>query len=139
MRKLFLDTNFLIALELESDQHHNHAIELWNEVTKTSFHFVTTSYIFDEMLTFLNSRDHHQKAVEAGENLLLSPHVTFVHVDESLFFDGWKMFQQYADKRFSLTDCISFIVMSKNEIHTALSFDKHFVQAGFKTIPTINP
>jgi predicted nucleic acid-binding protein len=85
MRKFFLDTNFLVALELESDQHHSNALQIWNEVTKTSFHFVTTSYVFDEVITFLNGRNHHAKAVEAGENLLLSPHVTFVHVDQDIF------------------------------------------------------
>ena len=131
MRRVFLDTNFLVALELVSDQHHRRAVEIWNEVTNAPFHFVTTSYVFDEMITFLNSRNHHAKAVEAGENLLLSPHVTFVHVDADLFFDGWKMFQTYDDKRFSLTDCISFITMKSHDLSIALSFDNDFEKAGF--------
>lgn len=103
MKRFFLDTNFLVALELGSDQHHSNAVRIWNEVTNASFHFVTTSYVFDEVITFLNNRNHHRKAVEAGENLLLSPHVTLIHVDETLFFDGWQMFQTYKDKRFSLS------------------------------------
>ncbi|MEO7673831.1 MAG: PIN domain-containing protein [Pyrinomonadaceae bacterium] len=131
MRRLFLDTNFLVALELAGDQHHHDAVEIWNEVTNAPFHFVTTSYVFDEMITFLNSRNHHDKAVEAGENLLFSPHVTFVHVGEEMFFNGWKMFQTYTDKRFSLTDCISFLTMREHELSTALSFDRDFEQAGF--------
>ncbi len=49
------------------------------------------------------------KAVEAGENLLFSPNVTFVHVSEDMFFAGWKMFQTFNDKKFSLTDCISIL------------------------------
>jgi len=32
-----------------------------------------TSYVFDETITYLNSRNHHEKAVEVGENILLSP------------------------------------------------------------------
>ena len=131
MKRFFLDTNFIVALELASDQHHSGAVKLWKEVTEGSFHFVTTSFVFDEVVTFLNSRNHHRKAIEAGENLLLSPHVTFVHVDTNLFFDAWKSFQDYDDKRFSLTDCISFVVMRTYELNVALSFDGDFEQAGF--------
>jgi predicted nucleic acid-binding protein len=34
-----------------------------------------------------------------------------------------------------LTDCISFIVMQKFGISTALAFDKHFTEAGFQKAP----
>ncbi|MCC6328110.1 MAG: PIN domain-containing protein [Acidobacteria bacterium] len=136
MKRYFLDTNFLVALELSTDQHHTIAVKKWNEVTSSPFHFVTTSYVFDETITFLNSRNHHEKAVEAGENLLLSPHVTFVHVNEDMFFKGWKLFQTYNDKRFSLTDCISFLAMRERGLSIALSFDADFTQAGFLVEPS---
>ena len=38
------------------------------------------------------------------------------------------------DKDWSLTDCISFIVMKERGIHDALTTDKHFEQAGFTTL-----
>ena len=102
---------------------------------KTKFAVVTTSYIFDETVTYLNSRNHQKKAVEVGENLLLSPTVELVHVDENLFFEGWTMFQKYQDKRYSLTDCISFVVMKQKRLEIALTFDKYFIQAGFQVEP----
>jgi predicted nucleic acid-binding protein len=124
-----------LALELNDDQNHESALAHWLNLVKTSFAIVTTSYIFDETITYLNSRNHHEKAVEVGENLLLSPTLELIHVVENLFFEGWTMFQKYQDKRYSLTDCISFIVMKHKELEIALTFDKHFVQAGFKTEP----
>ena len=39
------------------------------------------------------------------------------------------------DKRFSLTDCISSVVMNRLGIDQALTFDAHFEQAGFQRIP----
>jgi len=66
---------------------------------------------------------------------LLSPSVQFIHIDEPLFRQGWAYFQQHQDKDYSLTDCISFIVMKQHGAETAFTFDGHFVQAGFKKQP----
>lgn len=96
---------------------------------------VTTSYVFDEVVTYFNSREYHAKAVEVGNRLLNSPAVQFVQVDERLFMEGWQYFQQHRDKDYSLTDCISFATMKRFKIEVALTFDRHFVQAGFKKIP----
>jgi predicted nucleic acid-binding protein len=45
------------------------------------------------------------------------------------------MIPKYQDKRYSLTDCISFVVMQQRGIQTALAFDQHFTQAGFQREP----
>ena len=38
------------------------------------------------------------------------------------------------DKDWSLTDCISFVVMEDQRITDALTGDRHFEQAGFKAL-----
>lgn len=58
-----------------------------------------------------------------------------IQVDETLFHEGWKILQQHQDKRYSLTDRISFAIMRKLSIDTALAFDKHFRQARFHLLP----
>ena len=135
MKPYFADTSYWLALELNDDQNHEAALKQWQNLVQTAFAIVTTSYIFDETITYLNSRNHHEKAVEVGENLLLSPTIELVHINENLFFEGWTMFQKYQDKRYSLTDCISFVVMKQKDLEIALTFDKHFFQAGFTIEP----
>jgi len=64
MRRVFLDTGYLIALEASDDQHHRMALEHWSELALDLPLLVTTSYVFDETVTFFNSRQRHAKAVE---------------------------------------------------------------------------
>ena len=135
MKSVFLDTGYVIALELASDQNHRAALKHWRGIIKSLPLLVTTSYVFDEIVTFFNSRRHHTKAVEIGNRLLNSPSIRLVNVGGDLFQEGWSYFQKHKDKTYSLTDCISFLVIEEFGIDTAFAFDKHFVQAGFKKLP----
>ncbi|NEP50033.1 MAG: PIN domain-containing protein, partial [Moorea sp. SIO3C2] len=117
MNCLFLDTSYLIALELADDQNHQITLNHWQSLDKTNLKLVTTSYVFDEVVTFLNSRYLHSKAVEIGKRLLTSSVVDLIQVNEVLFLEGWDYFQKYQDKSYSLTDCLSFVVMNKLKIN----------------------
>lgn len=130
--RYFVDSSYWIALELADDQNHGPAQAKWNSLDLVLTDLVTTTYIFDETITFLNSRNAHTTAVELGDSILLSPRIELVHVDEDLFFEGWGLFQKYHDKAYSLTDCISFVVMKQRKLTSALTFDMDFRQAGFR-------
>jgi predicted nucleic acid-binding protein len=138
VEELFIDTGFLIALESSDDRHHEAAQNCWHELAALKPIFITTSYVFDEVVTYFNSRGRHEKAVEIGNRLLNSSSTTFVHVDESYFDKGWHYFKMHRDKSYSLTDCISFVAMIHFSIRKALTFDRHFGQAGFECIPRLN-
>ncbi len=135
MNSFFLDTSYIIALELKSDQYHNDAKQHWQSIISIKPKLVTTSYIFDEIVTFFNSRNFHAKAVEIGQRILYDSNLQFIQVDEYRFNRAWEYFKQHNDKSYSLTDCISFIVMKQLGISIALTFDNHFIQAGFQKLP----
>ena len=44
------------------------------------------------------------------------------------------LYHQPADKQWTLTDCVSFVVMRERLISEALTQDHHFEQAGFITL-----
>jgi predicted nucleic acid-binding protein len=132
---VFLDAGYLIALEPARDQHHDAAVRHWQEFVHSRRALITTSFVLDEVITYFNSRDHHGKAVQIGTRFLASSAVRLVHVDENLFRAAFAYLQQRADKRYSLTDCVSFVVMRQLGIREALAFDAHFEQAGFARLP----
>ena len=47
---------------------------------------------------------------------------------------GVDFFEQRSDKEWSLTDCLSFLVMRDEGITQALTGDHHFEQAGFTAL-----
>jgi uncharacterized protein len=69
---------------------------------------------------------------------MLSAHrnATIVPPTQTLFEQGIAYYAARADKDWSLTDCISFIVMAEQQITEALTGDHHFEQAGFRALLT---
>ena len=54
-----------------------------------------------------------------------------VPADSVLLADGLTLYRQRSDKERSLTDCISFVVMQREQLTQAFTSDHHFEQAGF--------
>ena len=95
---------------------------------------VTTDYILDETYTLLRSVLGHRVAVAFGREVQKGG-IEVVQVDETLQKEAWEIFEQYRDKDFSFTDCTSFVVMKRGKILIAFTFDRHFQQYGFQTLP----
>jgi uncharacterized protein len=60
--------------------------------------------------------------------------VTIVPASTDLLARGIDLFRSRPDKNWSLTDCISFIIMNDEGIRDALTADHHFGQAGFTAL-----
>jgi uncharacterized protein len=135
MKPLFLDASFIVALNATDDQWHVLAASYWPEVVSQQRQLLTTTFVLDEVATLLNSQGYHRRAVLVGTQLIEDPAGGMVHVDTDLLSRGWAYFCRHADKRYSLTDCISFVIMRERGIQQALTFDHHFSQAGFEALP----
>ena len=135
-REVFVDTGYLLALERRTDENHPRALDHWRSLKDQGMpKLVTTTYVFDEVVTYLNSRGLHASAVKTGKRLLGSPSVELVHVGNSLLHEAFNLLEGRPDKRYSLTDCVSFILMRGRGISVAFAFDRHFEQEGFVKEP----
>lgn len=131
MRATFVDTSYLLALVLEPDAHHDRALA-WRKRVRPPF--VTTEYVLLEFLDALVQPFFRARAVETAEALLSDPGVRTVCASTALFHDALRTFRSYEDKAWSLTDCISFVVMRREGILDALTSDHDFEQAGFRAL-----
>ena len=127
----FADTSYLLALLNPDDELHDSATALsaaLNEVV------VTTMWV----LTKLGDALHRGRNRETFTRFLdtLGEHEDFEVVPASpeLFQRGVMLFRARPDKEWSLTDCISFAVMTERKLSEALTADHHFEQAGFRAV-----
>lgn len=129
---LYADTSFLYAWTVEDDPNHGRALQTGMERNpQISF----TSYVLAETMSLLTKRRGKPQAMTMGSRLLASPQAHLIYPTRSDFATAWDLFAQYPDWDFDLVDAISFAVMRREGIETALTFDRHFAQMGFVALP----
>jgi uncharacterized protein len=131
MPRVFVDTSYVIALINSRDQYHHRAMNLAKLYIGQPV--LTTDAVLLEVGNML-ARNYRAEAVIAINTFLLSSEVEVVHLHRTLFQRALTLYEQYQDKAWGLVDCISFTVMRDEGIHKALSFDQHFIQAGFEIL-----
>ena len=133
---IFLDTGAWIALALANDRHARAARGLQKGIARGEHGaMVTTSFVLNEAATHIRMEGDVETAARFVRALLESESVTVVWIDAAKFRGSLDLFQQSADKRWSFTDCASFVVMRELGIERAFSFDHNFEEAGFVRLP----
>lgn len=123
---IFLDSSFLVSVEVETDQNHEKAIKIRDEIIEGKFDkTVISDYIFDETITvtFGKTKDL-AKSILVGENLKISTEM--IKVDDEIFDEGWEIFKGQKDTKFSFTDCTIVSLMRKENITNIATFDEDF-------------
>jgi hypothetical protein len=65
------------------------------------------------------------------DSLEADPRVETISMSEELYSRAFRLYRERPDKEWTLTDCVSFIVMEDRGISEVLTTDEHFQQAGF--------
>ena len=134
--KIFLDTSAIIAIYNADDKFHDDASRVMRDISTGKIpltRFYVSDYIFDEAMTFIECvlRDH-KLAQGVGEALLSSPFTIMLRVDDEVFKVSWDRFKTSRGRSF--TDCSSFVLMERNGVNHAFSFDEHFTEEGFQIL-----
>ncbi len=133
-RKVFLDTAYAIALASQSDEYHDKAIALAEQLEKQGTRLITTRAVLLEIGNALAKLQYRQAAVELLESLEQDSQITIVACTDELFSRAFELFRKRPDKEWGLTDCISFVVMQEQGLQTALTTDEHFQQASYHAL-----
>ena len=127
MSRVFADTFYFLALLNRDDPAHQRALA----AARSAAQIVTTEFILLELGNACAKAADHADFLSLVAGLRASPRVHTVPLGTELLDAGLALLRQRPDKDWSLTDCISFVVMERNGLHEALTGDHHFEQAGF--------
>ena len=131
MNKIFIDTSFILALVNSRYQFYQKALEL--SILYEGKPSVITDGVLLEIGNAL-ARRFKQRAIDIIEGIKASQEIEVIEVTPLLFDRGFELYKSHQDKSWGLVDCISFVVMQDVGISSALTFDQHFVQAGFSAL-----
>ncbi|HEX7184148.1 MAG TPA: PIN domain-containing protein [Thermoanaerobaculia bacterium] len=137
-RRVFLDTNGWIALLSSSDSLHVHAQPLWTELVRQDSSILLTDWVAAETgngLARTLARAHFPNAVELIRS---SSQVQWITITDDLFRRALQRYAERHDKSWGLVDCASFVVMEDHGVQEAFTNDRHFMQAGFRTLLPIS-
>lgn len=128
---VFVDTQYVIALINERDHHHDKARRLAAQYRNSQL--LTTQAVLLEIGNAL-ARHFRAEATSVLDAFQKSPGVEVVELSTGLFSAGVDLYRRHADKSWGLVDCISFTVMRERQVMAALTYDQHFLQAGFRAL-----
>ena len=134
MKKIFVDANYWVALLNPKEQLHRRAIALEGSLEKARL--LTTEFVLAEFLNFYAPRGPMLRiaAAELLSRILQDARIEVIVADRELFTAGLALYAKRPDKDYSLTDCISMVVMRRQRVTEVLTQDRHFRQEGFVTL-----
>lgn len=134
-RALFVDTSGWMAMADAADPAHEASRRERDSCLEGEGILVSTDYVIDETLTLIRVRLGLHAASVWWAQIDASSRIRWERIDASRAEKARTQFFAWTDKDFSFTDCTSFVVMEELNLHSALTTDHHFSQAGFETVP----
>ena len=121
---VFLDTGFILALTDSRDVNYEKAGKFKAKIEEFDLAFIS-DYIFDEVMTFIASRQSASKARKIGKEILESD-LEIINITPELFEKSWKLFNER--ENLSFTDCSTVVVARQFRIKNIATFDSGFNQ-----------
>jgi uncharacterized protein len=131
MSALFADSFYFIALLNPSDRFHDAALAATRAIEQR---LLTTTWVLTEVADALSSPHIRQVVYRFLQRIAEDDNIQIIEADPHWYSRGLILYGKRPDKSWSLTDCISFEVMTEHHIEEALTADHHFQQAGFQTL-----
>jgi len=131
MKKVFADACYWIALLNPKDGLHEAAEQVSGGLGPCRI--VTSEMVLVELLNGLGALGDEQRkaAAQTVKSLESDPNVEIVPQTSLQFRSAVERYASRLDKKWSATDCASFLLMEEKDMSEALTADHDFKQAGF--------
>lgn len=131
---VLMDTSCFVALLDRADDGHQRALELTTSLDERRARLLTTDAILIELANYFSRSPLRGEAIAWIAALRANDDWTVVPLAASLIARGEARYRRFADKTWSLTDCLSMEVMLELGVSQAATSDRGFAQAGFSAL-----
>lgn len=128
MKRVYADTSFFLEVVRPSSTRRRQLID---DLKVAHSQIVLSEFVLVELANALSSGRDRDLCRRLIQSLRDNPMVVIVPCSQEWVQKGWRLFISRPDKGWSLTDCISFVVMRSMRLTHALTTDHHFEQCGF--------
>lgn len=135
MIRAFVDTGAWYALLDRKDPDHPRVADALRAYRGR---LVTSTYVFDEVITLARYRLGWAVAHKLGNDLLAQRVARLERVTAKDEAVAWAIFEQHRDKRYSFTDCTSFALVQRLGIALCLAVDSDFRSFGLHCLPALD-
>jgi predicted nucleic acid-binding protein len=128
MNLVFADAYYFVARLNRRDQHHARVLKFSREFRAR---ILTSDWVLMEVADALAESESRSRVRDFILHLRQSAACEIVPATRELLDRALELYHRHADKKWTLTDCVSFVIMRERKVTSALTGDKHFAQAGF--------
>ena len=128
MNVVFADAFYFMARLNRRDQHHERVLKFSRDFRAR---ILTSDWVLMEVADALAESESRLRVRDFILHLRQSAACEIVPAARELLDRALELYHQHADKEWTLTDCVSFVIMRERKVTDALTGDKHFEQAGF--------
>ncbi len=131
MSVVFADAFYFVARLNRRDQHHERVLQFSRGFRAR---ILTSDWVLMEVADALAESECRGRVREFILHLRQSAGCEIVPASRELLDRALDLYHHHADKKWTLTDCVSFVIMRERNVNDALTGDKHFEQAGFTAL-----
>ena len=136
--RLFIDSGAFIARAVTNDRYHKAAADTFAKISRRELPYrfqYTSNYVVDEVVTFILYEAGPRLATDALRRIRSSPSLRVLHVTDEVESLADSVFERFASSRVSYTDCTTKVLMERDSIDTAFTFDRDLEVLGFHRVP----
>ncbi len=134
MTRIFIDTLYWIARINPRDQWHAKTIQ--TKTARDPFQGVTSEAVLIEVANYFCAFGPDIRAMVSAviRDIVDDPAIETVPQTRQLVLSGLALYAARLDKHYSLTDCLSMVIMREHGLTEILTHDNHFTQEGFSIL-----
>lgn len=124
---IFVDSDAFVALAKKDDSNHERAKQIFLKLQDKPVTFVTSNYVFSEVVTILSQRVDHKTAVEYIGSMKSEDCMFIIErIDPETEEAAIEIFIEQTSKNVSFVDCTNIAFIREKHVDGIFSFDDDY-------------